>query len=780
MGYFSNPSAETSYLNYLCPKCRAKVLNGNYKDFCSDCQQKLIFILNESLAKLRKLEQQIEKYKSQLLSGPLEWDIVSRSLEISPSSGQTIEGVLTSKGNFLTYGMLSKNDIKEIKEGKKMGVIYNMDSGEIVAPFEIDPPLEEGKIKDIIKEENGDISIKIEIGGRDVIKRYNKNNDKVSPDKLEVGNKVLLTPGTEDIFKAYKPQIVPQFHFKTLKNLKMILFEDIGGLEDIKQKAKELIDYLKNKDVLESIGVQKPVGVLFIGFPGTGKTMMARAMAFEASLEYIEINMEDIVTKYFGEPEQRIKEIFEYAGRKAREAGGAILFIDEIDALAMQREESSEIARRITSALLKEMDNIEKNKDNIIVIGATNIPEDLDPALLRPGRFDYLIEFPLPDEKARRKILEIYTRSMKEASTLSEDVNLDYLAKVTHGYTGADIMSLCREAGYNALRENRDNSQRKNIKIEMRHFEDALKRIVPTPLRMLREYNVEIPKITFEDVGGLEEAKEELRNLIILPLKYPELARHLNIEENVGVLLYGPTGVGKTLLAKAVAGEAGIYVLWIAGPQLYNKFVGEGEKAVRRLFRLARLLKPCIIIIDEIDSLLPPRGTRYDSGASHSLVSQFLTEMDGIRDNPGIYVIGTTNRPDLIDPAVLRPGRIGKLIEIRPPDKKARLEIYKIHTRSIPLAEDVNLDELASREGYTGADIKEICNIVKEKLFQKIYKDLKEGKYGKDEINYGELLKKYKVSKDDFNEAIELYERKRRGGYELHEVPDKKGTSIIY
>jgi transitional endoplasmic reticulum ATPase len=297
---------------------------------------------------------------------------------------------------------------------------------------------------------------------------------------------------------------------------------------------------------------------------------------------------------------------------------------------------------------------------------------------------------------------------------------------------------------------------------------------------MLREYNVEIPKITFEDVGGLEEAKEELRNLIILPLKYPELARHLNIEENVGVLLYGPTGVGKTLLAKAVAGEAGIYILWIAGPQLYNKFVGEGEKAVRRLFRLARLLKPCIIIIDEIDSLLPNRGTRYDSGASHSLVSQVLTEMDGIRDNPGIYVIGTTNRPDLIDPAVLRPGRIGKLIEIRPPDKKARLEIYKIHTRGIPLAEDVNLDELASVEGYTGADIKEICNIVKEKLFQKIYKDLKEGKYGKDEINYGELIKNYKVSKDDFNEAIKSYERKRRGGYESQEVLAKKEASIIY
>jgi transitional endoplasmic reticulum ATPase len=747
-----------SYINYLCPECKRKFSSGNYKNFCPECQQKLIFILEE-----------YEKVFSRISQQPMQLYHIARAEESIKLPGQKeIKGLITTDLNFFPYGLLREEDLENIKSGKVKGVLVSPQNF-IVGACKIEPLLEEARILSKRKE-GDDVYLTLEMSnGQRLVKRVDFANDKIDLQQVEPGDRVLLMPGTNDIVNAYKPEITPRFDFKTKKDLEKILFTDIGGLDNIKQQVRDLGEYLVSSDVIEKMGIKKPVGVLFVGFPGTGKTMMARALAFETGAEYIEVNIGDIITKYVGEPEQRIREIFKYARERARKnKKGVIVFLDELDALAPQREESSEVARRITSVLLKEMDEIDKSGDNVIVIGATNMPEDLDPALLRPGRFDEIIEFPLPDYTARLEILKIYTtqnRKGRKSSTLSEDVDLEYLARITHGYTGADLALLYKKAGYIAFRENKDKSLRtkKNIEIRMEHFEKAFKQITPTILRMLRDYSVEIPRVKFNDVGGLEKTKQELYNLIIFPIKYPEVAKSLKMEENVGILIYGPPGVGKTLLAKAVAGEAGIYVLWIKGPQLYNKFVGEGEKAVRKLFRLARLLGKCIIIIYEIDSLLPARGTRYDSGASHSLVSQFLAEMDGLRNNPGIYVIGTTNRPDLIDPAVLRPGRIGKSIEIGYPNKMERLEIYRIHTRDLPLSEDVDLDKLASMEGYTGADIAEICSIAKNELIREIRSEFEKGKITEKEMNDAEFIKKhYKLSMKHFDAAIRVFEEKRR------------------
>ncbi|WP_460025325.1 CDC48 family AAA ATPase [Infirmifilum sp. SLHALR2] len=489
-----------------------------------------------------------------------------------------------------------------------------------------------------------------------------------------------------------------------------ITYEDIGDLEEAKQKIREMVELpLRHPELFKHLGIDPPKGVLFYGPPGTGKTLLAKAVANETGAYFISINGPEIMSKFYGESEQRLREIFEEASRNAP----AIIFIDEIDAIAPKREEvTGEVEKRVVAQLLALMDGL-KERGQVIVIAATNRPDDIDPALRRPGRFDREIAFPVPDKRARREILQVHTRNMP----LSEDVNLDELAEITHGFTGADLAALCREAAMRALRRvlPKINIESEKIpaeilselKVTKQDFMDALKEVQPSALR---EVYIEVPEVNWDDIGGLEDVKQQLREAVEWPLKHPEYFREMGIDPPKGILLYGPPGTGKTLLAKAVATESEANFIGVKGPEVLSKWVGESERAIREIFRKARQAAPCVVFFDEIDSIVPRRGQRYDSGVTDRIVNQLLTEMDGLERLEGVVVIAATNRPDIIDPALLRPGRFDRLVYVPPPDEKARLEIFKVHTRRMPLAEDVDLAELAKRtEGYTGADIAAVC-----------------------------------------------------------------------
>ncbi|WP_440059034.1 CDC48 family AAA ATPase [Thermogladius sp. 4427co] len=504
--------------------------------------------------------------------------------------------------------------------------------------------------------------------------------------------------------------------------LPRVTYEDIGGMKHIIQRVRELIELpLKHPELFRKLGIEPPKGILLYGPPGTGKTLLAKAVANEADAYFIAINGPEIMSKYYGESEQRLREIFEQAKKNAP----AIIFIDEIDAIAPKRDEVvGEVERRVVAQLLALMDGLEARGD-VIVIGATNRPNALDPALRRPGRFDREIEIPMPDKNARLEILQIHTRGVP----LAKDVDLNKLAEITHGYTGADLAALVREAALHALRRylpeiNLDSPSipfevLEKLEVRMEDFMAAFKEIVPSGLR---EVFVEVPEVRWSDIGGLDAIKQELRMSIEWPLKYPDTFKRLGIKPPKGILLYGPPGTGKTLLAKAVATESGANFIAIRGPEVLSKWVGESEKAIREVFRKARLYAPCVIFFDEIDSIAPVRGYAYDSGVSERVVSQLITEMDGIEKLENVVVIAATNRPDMLDPALLRPGRFDKLIYVPPPDINARLEILKIHTRNMPLAEDVDLYEIArATEGYSGADLEAL---VREAALNAIKEDL--------------------------------------------------------
>ena len=488
-----------------------------------------------------------------------------------------------------------------------------------------------------------------------------------------------------------------------------VTYEDIGGLEEVKRKVREMVELpLRYPEIFRRLGVQPPKGVLFYGPPGTGKTLLAKAVANESGAYFIAINGPEIVSKYYGESEARLREIF----KTAKENAPAIIFFDEIDAIAPRREEVGEVERRIVAQLLTLMDGLEET-DQVVIIAATNRINDVDPALRRPGRFDREIFFPVPDKKARQEILAIHTRNMP----LAEDVNLNEIASLTHGYTGADLATLCQEAAMNALRRvlpKIDFSKGEippevleEIKVTRRDFMEALKEIQPSAMR---EVYVEVPEVHWENIGGLKEVKRLVRETVEWPIKHPEFFKEMGIDPPKGVLLYGPPGCGKTLLAKAAATESGANFISVKGPEILSKWVGESEKAVREIFARARQVAPCIIFFDEIDAIAPRRGTRLDSGVTDRIVNQLLTEMDGIEKLEGIVVLAATNRPDIIDPALLRPGRFDRLIYIPPPDLEARYEILKVHTKRMPLAEDVDLKKIASQtEFYSGADLAALC-----------------------------------------------------------------------
>ena len=492
-----------------------------------------------------------------------------------------------------------------------------------------------------------------------------------------------------------------------------ISYEDIGGLSPQIQRIREMIELpLKYPQIFERLGIDAPKGVFLYGPPGTGKTLIARAVANETEAYFTHISGPEIMGKFYGESEARLRSLFEDAQKNAP----AIIFIDEIDAIAPKREEmggEKQVERRVVAQLLALLDGLE-SRGQIIVIGATNIPNVLDPALRRPGRFDREISIPIPDKNGRLEILEIHTRGMP----LAKEVNLEKLSEITHGFVGADLEALAREAAMSALRkilpkidfEMADIPYETLMKLEvtMDNFLEAMKEVEPSAIR---EVFVEVPDVKWEDVGGLENIKEELRETVEWPLKYSDIFKKANTNPAKGILLYGIPGTGKTLLAKAVANETGVNFISVKGPALISKYVGESERAIREVFKTAKQASPTILFFDEIDSVVPRRGSSStDAHVTERVISQFLTEMDGIEELKGVVVLAATNRLDLVDPAILRSGRFDLLLELPKPDEKTREEIFKIHTKNKPLTNDVDLKELARETaGKVGSDIEFIC-----------------------------------------------------------------------
>lgn len=495
------------------------------------------------------------------------------------------------------------------------------------------------------------------------------------------------------------------------KGLPRTTYEDVGGLHEEIQRVREMVELpLRHPELFQRLGIEAPKGVLLHGPPGCGKTLLARAVANESEANFFSINGPEIMSKFYGESEARLREIFQQAQQNAP----SIIFIDELDAIAPKREEvTGEVERRVVAQLLALMDGL-SGRGNVIVIGATNRPSALDPALRRPGRFDREIEIGVPDKQGRYEIMQIHTRGMP----LANDVDLKKLAEMTHGYTGADVSSLGRETAMKALRrylpqinleeERVPPSVLEKMEVTMEDFINAYKEITPTAMR---EVYIEVPTTRWEDIGGLEEVKEDLKEAVEWPLKTPEIFARLGIKPPKGILLIGPPGCGKTLLAKAVATESAANFISIKGPEIFSKWVGESEKAIREVFRKARMAAPAVIFFDEIDSLLPRRGAGFsDSGVSERVISQLLTEMDGIVTLEDIVVIAATNRPDIVDPAVLRPGRFDRLIYVPEPDEKGREQIFKLYTKDMPLAKDVDVTSLAAlAKNYSGADIAALC-----------------------------------------------------------------------
>ncbi len=496
------------------------------------------------------------------------------------------------------------------------------------------------------------------------------------------------------------------------KLIPKIAYEDIGGLDDTIQRLREMVELpMRYPELFERLGVEPPKGVLLYGPPGTGKTLLAKAVANETESHFIDVSGPEVMSVYHGGSEKRIREIF----KEAEEKSPSILFIDEIDSISPKRDEktSGEMERRVVAQLLALMDGLE-SRGEIIVIGATNRPNAIDPALRRPGRFDREIEIGIPNKNGRLSILEIHTRSMPLADT----VNLEYLATRTHGFVGADLLSLTKEAGMRAIRrvfpkivwgEEISLDIINQISVQPEDFEVALAEVKPSALR---EVFVEIPSVSWDQVGGLDEIKHELREIIEWPSKYPTIFDYLDADIPRGILLTGPPGTGKTLLVRAIANESSKNFIYVKGSEIHSKWVGESEKAIQETFRKARISAPCIVFFDEMDALVPSRKAGFsDAGVTDRIVTTFLTEMDGLVELADVIVIAASNRPDILDPALLRPGRFERIIELPLPDEKAREEILKVHTRNKPLSSEISLSDIAKQaEGFSGADLKGVIS----------------------------------------------------------------------
>jgi transitional endoplasmic reticulum ATPase len=514
---------------------------------------------------------------------------------------------------------------------------------------------------------------------------------------------VLIGPGTQLLMSKAKPQEAAE---------RRISYEDIGGLKPHLTRIREMIELpLRYPEVFERLGIDAPKGVLLYGPPGCGKTLIARAIAHETQASFFSVSGPEVIHKFYGESEAHLRKIFEEADRKAP----SIIFLDEIDAIAPRREQVvGDVEKRVVAQLLALMDGLATRR-KVIVIAATNLPQVLDPALRRPGRFDREISIPIPDRPGRLQILEIHSRGMP----LGKQVDLPHLAAITHGFVGADLEALCRESAMICLRRILPDvdfglaripyDQLAKLEVEMDDFLAALQTIEPSAMR---EVFVDVPNVSWEDVGGLAEVKARLVEAVEWPLRYPDLFSQAGVKPPKGILLSGPPGCGKTLLAKAMATETKVNFISVKGPELLSKYVGESERAVRDIFRKARQAAPCIIFFDEIDALVPCRGNGgSDSHVSERVLSQFLAELDGVEELRGVLVVGATNRADMLDPAIVRPGRFDEIVEIPLPDEDGRREIFQVQLRNKPLATEVSAQDLASRsEGYGGAEISSVCH----------------------------------------------------------------------
>ncbi len=601
-------------------------------------------------------------------------------------------------------------------------------------------------------------------GGEDYLRQVLEGRALAKGDTITLnvmGNKIDLTitsfaPSGDAVLMAADTEVkISDKPAANKGDVPKVSYDDIGGLGDAVKKIREMVELpLRHPELFKRLGVEAPKGVLLHGPPGTGKTMLAKAVAGETSSNFISIGGPEIVSKFYGESEGKLREIF----KDAEENAPSIIFIDEIDSIAPKRDEvNGEEERRIVAQLLSLMDGL-NSRGKVVVIGATNRPNSIDEALRRPGRFDREIEIGIPDRNGRHEILEIHTRGMP----LADDVDLNWLADRTHGYAGADLSALTKEAAMAALRrvlpdvdleaEEIPREVLNSILVTKEDFKNALKDMQPSTMR---EVLIEKPNVKWEDIGALESAKQELKEAVEWPLKFGKVFEHMNARPPKGILLYGPPGTGKTMLAKAVATESEANFIAVKGPEFLNKWVGESEKAVRETFRKARQASPCVIFMDEIDSIAPERGTGGDNNVTERVISQMLTEMDGLESLNDVVVIAATNRPDIMDPALLRPGRFDKSIYIGPPDKESRKSIFGIHTKNRPLADDVDLDALAEKtEGCTGADISAICN---EAVMNAVRRLVASNSNPTDED-----IASCKVAAEDFEKALDKFGPKSR------------------
>ncbi|TBR25909.1 MAG: AAA family ATPase [Candidatus Nitrosotenuis sp.] len=578
----------------------------------------------------------------------------------------------------------------------------------VVAPLEAIPPIDERYLADALESVpliKGDNVMVPYFGGRLTFQV------------------IGVTPAADAVLVTQKTVFHIAEKGETLRGVPQVTYEDIGGLTDEIKKVREMIELpLRHPEIFEKLGVEAPKGVLLYGPPGTGKTLLAKAVANESNAHFISISGPEIMSKFYGESEARLREIF----KEAREKAPSIIFVDEIDSIAPKREEvTGEVERRVVSQMLSLMDGLEA-RGKVIVIAATNRPNAIDPALRRPGRFDREIEIKVPDKKGRKDILNIHTRNMPLV-TEENDINyvdVDKIASVSHGYVGADLEYLCKEAAMKCLRRLLPELNLEDEKVPPETLdklivnnEDFQKALIEVTPSGMREVFIENPDVKWDDIGGLKEVKQQLQEAVEWPMKYPALYERLGHKMPRGILLHGVSGVGKTLLAKAVATESEANFVSVRGPELLSKWVGESERGIREIFRRARQASPCVIFFDEVDSIAPVRGAGGETAVTERVVSQLLTELDGMENLHGVIVLAATNRADMIDPALLRPGRFDKIIQIPLPDKESRRQILEINSKEIPAVRDkadlecVNLDKIADlTDGMSGADVAAIAN----------------------------------------------------------------------
>ena len=568
----------------------------------------------------------------------------------------------------------------------------------VVAPLEAIPPIDERYLADALESVpliKGDNVMVPYFGGRLTFQ--------------VIG--VTPGPGIDAVLVTQKTVFHIAERGETLRGVPQVTYEDIGGLKDESQKVREMIELpLRHPEIFEKLGIEAPKGVLLYGPPGTGKTLLAKAVANESNAHFISISGPEIMSKFYGESEARLREIF----KETKEKAPSIIFIDEIDSITPKREEvTGEVERRVVSQLLSLMDGLEA-RGKVIVIAATNRPNAIDPALRRPGRFDREIEIKVPDKRGRLEILQIHTRNMP----LDSDVNQEKIASVTHGFVGADLEYLCKEAAMKCLRrllpelnledEKIPPETLEKLIITRADFENAIKEVMPSAMR---EVYLESPDVAWNDIGGLDEVKRELQEAVEWPLRYPDLYSKLGHSIPKGILMHGPSGTGKTMLAKAVATESEANFISVKGPELLSKWIGESERGVREIFRRARQAAPCVVFFDEVDSIAPIRGMEGVNAGTERMVSQLLTEMDGIQELSGVVIIAATNRLDMIDTALLRPGRFDKIVFVPKPDLSTRLKILEIYAKEKPITTDVNLHRIAElTDGFSGADMSAVSN----------------------------------------------------------------------